>query len=94
MGALPSYCADCIAARRRAANKTLSGGRRVTDYGHPFDPGRWRLRSRRYPSHSAVPPVPPITTHAEVYARVVTFDGVTLRHRHNLRAKAPALVSR
>ena len=31
-------------------------------------------------------------THAEVYAWVVTLDGVTLRHRHNLRAKAPAPV--
>ena len=37
-GRLPSHCADCIAARRRAANKTLSGGRRVTDMDTLFDP--------------------------------------------------------
>lgn len=45
----------------------------------------------RYDSHSAATHAAH-TTHAAVYAWVTTLDGVTLRHRHGRRPKAPPAV--
>ena len=43
----------------------------------------------RHPSHSAAAHAAH-TVHAHTFAWVTTLDGVTLRHRHGRRPKAPA----